>query len=203
MVQRLYAVVPSANTSLARTFTILGWAGFWFQVIFGSLPFIVMAYFFTFSRSATLSRSGIPFVGVLTAVNLLVLIFTTFWSYRYTRLARRLRLPEGRPTGAYVIRTVWTGVIAGAIGMLFSMIVLLVEAGSLLFRFLKAPQGGIPVIQASGAEAEYFVSAVDMVSLIALILTLFAELVVLMCALWLLFRASVASREPSPATGGA
>ena len=96
MVQKLYAIVPSMDTGLARAFTILGWAGFWFQVVFGSLPFIVMAYFFTFSRSATVSRSGIPFVGVLTVVNLLVLVFTTFWSYRYTRLARRLRRPEGR-----------------------------------------------------------------------------------------------------------
>jgi hypothetical protein len=55
----------------------------------------------------------------------------------------------------------------------------------------------------SGTEAPYFVSAVDMVSLIALILTLFAELVVLMCSLWLLFRVGLIARDLLPAKGGA
>jgi hypothetical protein len=204
MSSNLQVVVgPAQGDGLARTFSRLGWAGFWFQVVFGSLPVLVMAYLFTFSRSAPLSRSGIPFIEVLTAINLLLLLFTTFWSYRYTRLARRLRRPEGRPTESYVIRFVWTGVVASTIGMLFSMIVLLLEAGSLLFRFLKAPQAGIPVIQTTGGDAAYFVSAVDMVSLIALILTLLAELVVLMCSLWLLFKAGLIARELSPARGGA
>ena len=196
------AVTPVRGDGLARTFSRLGWAGFWFQVVFGSLPVLLMAYFFTFSRSAALSRSGLPFVGVLTVVSFLILLFTTFWSYRYTLLARRLRQPEGRPTEAYVIRSVWTGVVASTAGMLFSMVVLLLEAGSLLFRFLKAPQGGIPVIQTSGVEDAYWVSAVDMVSLIALILTLFAEVIVLVFSLWLLFRTTVSSRESPPATGG-
>jgi hypothetical protein len=203
MSSKLQQVVGAATgDGLARTFTRLGWAGFWFQVVFGSLPVIVMVYFFTFSRSATLSRSGLPFVGVLTVVNFLILLFTTFWSYRYTRLARRLRQPERRPPESYVIRTVWTGLGASAAGMLFSMVVMLLEAGSLLFRFLKVPQGGIPMIQTSGAEEMYGVSAVDMVSLIALILTLFAEVIVLVFSLWLLFRATVGSREFPRATGG-
>jgi hypothetical protein len=37
------AIMRSRNTSLARAFTILGWAGFWLQVVFGSLPILVMA----------------------------------------------------------------------------------------------------------------------------------------------------------------
>ncbi len=53
---------PSKGSSLARAFTRLGWVGFWLQVVFGSLPIIVMAYYLTFSRSASVSRSGFPFV---------------------------------------------------------------------------------------------------------------------------------------------
>jgi hypothetical protein len=132
---------------------------------------------------------------------MLVLLFTLFWSYRYTRLGKRLMNPEQRPSESQVIGIVWTGVLASSVGMVFSMIVILTEAANLLFFFLKSPQGGVPVIQTSGAEATYWVSSVDMVSLMALILTLFAELIVLLFSLWLLFRTTLASPEfPQPAT---
>ena len=87
--------------------------------------------------------------------------------------------------------------------MLFSMLVLLIEAASLLFYFLKAPQGGIPVIQTSGTGAVHFVSSVDMVSLVALILALFAELLVLLFSLWLLFRTSLGAPELAETSKGA
>jgi hypothetical protein len=146
-----------------------------------------MVYYSFFSRSET-PRSGVFFVEYLTIANLLMLVFTAFWSYRYTRLARQMMDPQRRPPQSQVTRIVWTGVVATTIGMLLSMIVILIEAASLLLYFLKSPQAGIPVIQTSGTEAVHWVSAVDMVSLMALILTLFSELIVLMFSLWLLSR---------------
>jgi hypothetical protein len=191
------AIRPSKGSSLARAFSRLGWVGLWLQVVFGSLPVIMMAYYFMFSRSASpsASRSGFPFVEYLTVADLLILVFTTFWSYRYTRLGRRMMDPDRRPSESYVLGAVWTGVVASTVGMLFSMIVMLIEAANLLLYFLKAPQAGIPVIQTSGAEAVHWVSSVDMVSLMALILTLFAELIVLVLSLWLLFRTTLGSPE--------
>ena len=203
MFRKLRATIqPSRGTSLARAFSWLGWAGFWLQVVFGSFAILVMVYYLVFSRSTTAPRSGIPFVEYLTAVNLLILVFTTLWSYRYTRLGKQLRDPEHRPADSDLVGTVWTGVLASAVGMLFSMVVLLIEAANLLFYFLRAPQAGMPVIQTSGAEAVYWVSAIDMVSLMALILILLAELLVLVFSLWLLFRTTPGSAEHSqPAAG--
>jgi hypothetical protein len=189
------AVRPSTGGSLAPAFRRLGWIGFWVQVVFGSIPIVLLAYFFTFSGNSSVTRSGVPFVEYLTIANLFLLLFTLFWSHRYTRLARDLADPNRRPTESSVIGTVWTGVTASAIGMIFSMIVLLVEAGGMLFYFLKAPQGGIPVVQTGGVESPHWVSAVDMVSLMALILVLFSELIVLVLSLWLLFRTSLSSSE--------
>jgi hypothetical protein len=200
MLQRLLdAIRPSKGRSLARAFTRLGWVGFWLQVVIGSIPIIGMAYFFTFSRSTPRQRSGVPFVEYLTIANLLLLLFMTLWSYRYTRLGKRLMDPEKRPSESDLIGAVWTGVVATTVGMLFSMIVILIEAANLLFYFLKAPQAGMPVIQTGGAEAVYWVSSVDMVSLMALILTLFSELLVLVFSLWLLFQTTLGSPElPQP-----
>ncbi|HEY1376425.1 MAG TPA: DUF3611 family protein [Gemmataceae bacterium] len=189
------AVRSSKAGSLAGALTRLGWAGFWLQVVFGAIPIIVMIYYFLFSRSTDQPPGGFPFIEYLTIADLAFLGFTMFWSYRYTKLAKRLTGPEPRPSESYVVRTVWTGVTASAAGMLFSMIVMLIEAANLLFYFLKSPQAGIPVIQTSGTAAVHWVSSVDMVSLVALILTLFAELIVLFFSLWLLFRATPAFPE--------
>jgi hypothetical protein len=189
------AITPSHVSSLAKSFSRLGWAGFGLQVIFGALPVLMMVYYFIFSRSTGDSRRGFPFIEYLTAANLLLLLFTTCWSYHYTRLGKRLLDPQRRPAKASVIRAVWTGLIAGAVGMLFSMLLLFLEAAKLLFYFLKAPQAGMPVIQTSGTEAVHWVSAGDMASLVALVITLFAELIVLVFSLWLLFRTTLGSPE--------
>jgi hypothetical protein len=189
------SVLTARGHSLARSFSMLGWIGFWVQVVFGSIPILLMIYYLAFSSSASVIRSGFPFIEYFTIANLLVLLFTLFWSYRYTMLARRIADPARRPSAMSVIRTVWTGVIASTAAMLLSSIILTLEGGNLLFNFLKAPQGGIPTIQTAGGVSNYLVSSIDMVSLMALILTQFAELLVLTFSLCLLFRATSASAE--------
>jgi hypothetical protein len=197
----LRAVKPSKGDSLARAFRRLGWTGFWVQVTIGSLPIVMLVYYLVLSRTTMVSRTALPFVEYLVLANLLILLFTIFWSYRYARLGARMSDPHRRPDESAVIGIVWTGVVASAVGMLFSMIVMLTEAASLLFLFLKAPQGGIPVIQTTGAEAGQFVSSIDMVSLMALTLMLLAELIVLVISLWLLFRTTMGSPELAGSTG--
>jgi hypothetical protein len=189
-------MTPAKGASLAGAFYRLGWAGFWLQVVFGALPILVMAYYLAFARPDPDSRGGLGFVGYLTIINLLMLLFTTFWSYRFTRIGRRLREPDRSPSAFSLIKTVWTGVVATTAGILFSMIAILIETANLLFYFLKAPQAGIPVIQTSGAGSSHWVSSVDMLSLMALVLFLFAELVVLVFSLWLLFRTTFGFLEP-------
>jgi hypothetical protein len=191
------AITPSKGKSLAGAFVRLGWAGFWLQLVFGSLPILVLFYYIAFSRREPDAGSGFGVPEFLTIINLLMLIFTTYWSYRYTRIGRRIRNTEQAPSESHLIGAVWTGVVAITAGMLFSMIAILIDASSLLFYFLKAPQAGIPVIQTGGVAATHWVSSVDMVSLMALILFLFAELIVLIFSLWLLFRATLGVESTS------
>lgn len=189
------AVSPSKGSSLARAFWRLGWTGFWTQVVLGSLPVVLMVYYLVFTKVSSETRRGVPFIEILTIANLALLAFTILWSFRYTRLAKRIEDPQRRPAEAAVSRTVWTGVTASSIALIFSAIVLLIETATLLFYFLKAPQGGMPVIQTSGAESIHWVSAIDALSIVALTLTLLAEVFVLILSLWLLFRTTVSSQE--------
>ena len=80
------------------------------------------------------------------------------------------------------------------------MLVMLIDTAHLLFYFLAAPQGGVPVFQTPSMGQTSWVSAVDMANLMALSMFIFAEIVVLILGLWLLFRTMHVSKEfPQPA----
>jgi len=68
--------------------------------------------------------------------------------------------------------------------------------------FLTAPQAGMPAIQAApaaGAQGSW-VSTVAVASLMALLLTLSAEVIAMVFGLWLLFRTSRSAVDaPAPA----
>jgi hypothetical protein len=68
------------------------------------------------------------------------------------------------------------------------MLILLFEVGTLLFYFLSAPQAGLPTLQTTGDSFATWVSAIDMMNLLSLILTLGGEIFALIFGLLLLFR---------------
>jgi Protein of unknown function (DUF3611) len=187
---------PSSSDSLAKAFSRLGWIGFWTQIVIGSVPVILIVYAVIFGRNSSGgTRSGLPLVEYLTIAGLMVLVFTTIWSYRYTRLAEQIADSTQRPSGSAVQRVAWVGVAASALGIVFSMLVMLFEVLQLLLYFLRAPQAGVPVIQTTGGGQVSWISAADMMNLMALTLSLFGELIVLSFSLWLLFRTTIASAE--------
>ena len=186
---------PSRDDSLAQAFSRLGWLGFWMQVAIGAIPLALIVYALAFGRNpAPGTRAGFPLIEYLSIASLLVLAFTAFWFFRYTRLAVRIADPGRRPSEDAVQQTVWTGVKASTIGIVFSMLVMFFEVAQLLIYFLRAPQAGIPVVQTTGGPPSW-VSAADIASLIALLLTMFVEVVVLAFSLWLLFRTKIPSVE--------
>ena len=189
------ALWPSRNDRLSQSFSSLGWLGFWIQIAVGAIPLALTVYALAVGRNpAPGTRAGFPLIEYLSIAGLLVLAFTTLWSFRYTRLAVRLADPTRRPTRAAVQRTVWTGVKASTIGIVLSVLVMLFEVVQLLIYFLRTPQAGVPVIQTTGGPASW-VSAADMAGLLALLLTLVAEVVILVFSLWLLFRTTLPSVE--------
>src|SRR5215813_1463997 len=184
------------GSSLANAFSGLGWAGFWAQIAIGSIPVVLVIYSLLFDGSAGAgTRGGFALVEYLTIASLLLLAFTTFWFYRYTRLAKEIADPERRPPAFVVRRAAWTGAAASTLGVVFSILVMLFEVTQLLFYFLRVPQVGIPTVQTTGSGSASWLSAADIVSLLILILTLFVEVTVLTFSLWLLFRTMTASME--------
>jgi len=185
----------SINGSLSRAFSRLGWIGFWLQLAIGAIPVALLSYTALFGDSNPVgTRGGFALIEYLTIGSLLVLGFTTFWFYRYTRLATQVAESDHRPSVPSLKRAAWIGVAASTLGIVFSALVMMFDVIQLLLYFLHAPQAGVPVIQMSG-DAASWVSASDMLSLLGLIFTILAEIVVLTLSLWLLFRTAAQASE--------
>lgn len=187
---------PSGSDSLAEAFLRLGWTGFWIQLAIGAIPVFFAVYALILGRGGGAgTRGGSLLVEYLTFAGLIVLVFTTLWSFRYTRLGEKIADPARRPSESAVQRVAWIGVTASALGILISMLVMLFEVVQLLLYFLRAPQVGVPTIQTTGGGQASFLSAADMVNLLILNVTLFGELAVLIFSIWLLFRSMTPSAE--------
>jgi hypothetical protein len=170
----------------ARTFARLGWAGVYIQLALMVPPVFMLGY--VLFGKATGTRETLDFTEYLALVSLAILAFTTFWSYRYTRLAKRMSDPDRRPPRDSVVKTLWIGLWASGLGIAVSMLSLFIEVIRLLMLFLQAPQGGVPVFQTQPDNRTAWVSAIDAVSLLAELCTLAGELAILGLTLWLMFK---------------
>lgn len=184
---------PNAET-LARHFSRLGWLGFIIQLVLISVPILLLVYVLFISSPESIQRKGIDLSNYLSNGSLLVMVFTTFWFFRYTRLAKRIADPNECPPQASVLKTIWIGLWASGMGIVFSMMLMINAALRLLMILLATPQTGVP-FTAAGGDPSLTLSAVDGVSLMTLVFILAAELMILAFSLWLLFRATRSPAE--------
>jgi uncharacterized membrane protein len=176
--------------AIGKSFRKIGWLGFWTQVFVAIIPILVFSAIFAATRGFSLPGGRMDVLGWFSLLSVLILAFTTFWSWRYRTIGRRLESGEAALDPGALSKTVWTGLAASSFGVLLSLVVVLAEVVYLLLVFLEAPQGGAPVFQTVDGAGPSWITALDLLSLLALILTASAEIVTLLLALWLLFRIS-------------
>lgn len=188
---------PSNPAKLAHQFSRLGWFGFWMQLALIIVPILLLVYLLFFATPDSAQRRGIDLGNYLSYGGLMVMVFTTFWFYRYTRLAPRIADVDRRPSLVSVTRTLWIGLWASCLGIVFSLLLLFGAVMRLLFVLMTTPQTGIPVAAVSGGDPAQTLSAIDAASLTSLLMMLTAEFIVLALTLWLLFKVT---RPPSAST---
>ena len=179
---------PVKPERLSRQFSRLGWLGFWTQVAMLAIPVLLLIYVLFLRSPESAPRIGIDLSNYLSYGSLLVMVFTTFWFFRYTRVGKRIADPELRPTRASVEGTLWVGLWASGLGIAFSMALLFSAAGRLLFVLLANPQTGLMVAPGPGGDPTQSLSAFDAISLTTLLAILAAELILLAFSVLLLFR---------------
>ncbi len=81
---------PANPERLARQFSRIGWLGFWIQVALLVIPFFLLFYVTFLSGPESTHRKGIDLGNYLSYGSLLVMIFTTYWFFTYTRLGPKI-----------------------------------------------------------------------------------------------------------------
>ena len=166
----------------------LGWLGFWIQVAMLTIPILLLVYVLFLRSPDSAQRIGIDLSNYLSYGSLLVMVFTTLWFFRYTRVGKRIGDPESIPPKSAVEHTLWVGLWASVVGIAFSMVLLFGAAGRMLFILLANPQTGVMIAPGPGGNPVQSISAIDAISLVSLLAILAGELIVLGFSVWLLFR---------------
>ena len=185
---------------LAKQFSRFGWLGFWIQLVLISIPLLLLAYVLFLSDPSSAKQRGIDLSNYLSIGSLLVMLFTTFWFYRYTRLGRRIADPLGCPARATVEKTLWVGIWVGGLGLLFSVGVLMSSVWRQLFILLANPQTGLQLAPAPGGDPGWSISAIDAAVQLGTVFSIAAEFLVFGFSLWLLFRTTMASEAVTDET---
>jgi len=179
----------STPAQIARNCRRLGWIGFWLQAVLGLIPLLVVLGL-VFSRLAQWT-GGLFSLGLWLAILCLVfLVFSTYWSYRYTRLAVRLEEPEARPSKTGVKRTLRIGLVANLSVMAIAIVIALGRVSQLTLRMLTLPQGATVVPSNPIVDQGALVSPSNMLAIQALVHAMAAGLVGVVIALLLVQQVS-------------
>lgn len=173
---------------IARYFRLLGWIGFWLQSFLGFIPILVVVSVVLFNPSRSQS-DGLSF-GLFSAIACLVLlIFSIYWCFRYTRLANKLEVRDLRPAKSQVIRDLKLGLIANISSMAIAVMIAMVRVGELTFKMLTLPQGStfITPNQSGTLIQGAIVAPSDTIAIQAMVNTIAAGLVGVVVALLLLY----------------
>ncbi|ELS04234.1 Protein of unknown function (DUF3611) [Xenococcus sp. PCC 7305] len=188
MFNRLSNTLRSPS-QIARTFRRLGWIGFWSQIILGLIPIVLMIFQGIFSSKSQLT--GVPDSGnILSFIDILTLLFTIYWCFRYTRLASKLENSNQLPPKVRVTREVWIGIIANLGVILLAVLIGMITVGGLLYVILSLPPGAATILQPAPGGALInpgpIIVPMDILGLLAIMNVILAGLIGVIVSLRLL-----------------
>lgn len=175
---------------IARSLRWLGWVGFWLQAFLGFIPILVVV---TNVLSKPFQQTGGMSFGLwLAIICLVILCFSIYWCFRYTKLADQLETPNLRPAKAAVIRDLKLGVLANLSIMIGAVVIALFRVGNLTFKMLTLPQGSTVIapnqIGTTVAAPGALITPSNMIAIQAMICTVAAGLIGVIVALLLLYQ---------------
>jgi len=165
------------------TFRLTGWATFWLQIGFAIVSALILVFAVTGQNFSDENTPGIG-VGIFWAVcSVLVLLFSIFLSFRYTRTGKLLLNDnQHNPHKADVIRVLRLALVASLVGMLLAILGGGATLGVLLGKVLAQPQG------LAVYDPEKIVRALDILVAMANMTGITAHFGGAIASLWLLER---------------
>lgn len=174
----------------ARSLRWAGWTGFWLQALLGFIPIFVVVIN-VLSRPQR-QASGFSLGLLLAIVCLFFLVFSIYWCFRYTQLAKNLESYEARPARSAVVRDLKIGLIANISVMAIAVSIALARVGALTFKMLTLPQNATVVapnqLGTTLASPGALITPSNMIAIQSMISAIAAGLVGTVVALVLLYQ---------------
>jgi hypothetical protein len=161
----------------------LGWTGLVLQALLGFIPLLVIT-----TRIFTSQQTGGFGLGLWLAMGcLLVLLFSIYWCFRYTRLAARLMQPDRRPPKSAVKRALKLGLLTNLAILSLATSIALWQVSAMTLRLLSVPQGATVLAPNGVVTSAALITPSNMITIYAMISTIAAGLVGLIVALLLIY----------------
>lgn len=183
--------LPAAVQRVAFALRTVGWVSFWVQLVLAVVAAIILLFAIPFAIPSTTaagnSTSAGTGGGVFFAIcGLLVLGYSVFRAFRFTRLSRQLRSPANaiRPKKADTIKQVQFTLVSNLVGMLLTLVGAEAISGTLLAKSLAQPQA----LFGAAVDVGKFIQPLDIFVVLANTHATVAHFVGIVGTLWLLDR---------------
>ena len=183
--------LPAAVQRVAFALRTVGWVSFWVQSVLAVVAGIILLFAIPFAipsaTAAAASTSAGTSGGVFFAIcGLLVLGYSVYRAFRFTRLSRQLRSPANavRPKKADTVKQVQFTLVSNLVGMLLTLVGAEAISGTLLAKSLAQPQA----LFGATVDLGRFIQPLDIFVVLANTHATVAHFVGIVGALWLLDR---------------
>ncbi len=182
--------LSSTLQRIASSFRWTGWVSFWIQAVlavFCTLLIIPSGLLVQFEGQSVASQAANPGFGpgfFLASLGIVVLYLGAYWAFRYTRLSRKLRLPDQftRPKPGDFIQSLRIGLLINLVGILLTVLSGEALIGGLFFKAISLPQSGGTIFQQQITDA---VRPIDIWIILGNTHVIFAHFLGISASLWL------------------
>lgn len=177
------AIAPAVQ-GIANTLRLTGWLTFWVQLGLAVVSGLSLLFAATGRGFSDQPNTGLG-VGIFWAASaIIVLLFSVYWNFRYTRLGKRLGNPNPslHPSKADTVSAIRLGIIAALIGILLSLLGAGATLGVLVAKSISQPPG------VAFTDPYKIIRALDVFVAVANINGIAAHFVSAVASLWLLER---------------
>ena len=186
-----FSSLPPAVQRVASALRNIGWVCFWAQSVLSVVAALILLFAIPFAlpSAASSARSTNPGTGgglFFAICGLVVLAYSVYRAFRYTRLSRELRSPSTttRPKKADTIQAVRFALMSNTVGMFLTILGAEAISGTLLAKSLAQPQA----LYNPNINFNQFIQPLDIFVVLANTHAIFAHFIGIVAALWLLER---------------
>ncbi|GAX35474.1 DUF3611 family protein [Nodularia sp. NIES-3585] len=167
---------------IAHQIRLTGWVLLWVQLALALVSGLLLLFASTGRNFANQPNPGLG-IGVIWAIiGILLLLFSVFWDFRYTRIGRRLGNinPTLHPSKADTTRAIRMGILVSLIGILITILGAGISVSVLIAKAVSQPPG------VAITDPNKIIRALDVFIVVANINGIAAHFVGTVASIWLL-----------------